>query len=327
MNEWPEGDHVVLPEGVLSWLNRDVGDRDLVKGGNMASSTKLAANRENARRSTGPRSPDGKAVSSRNALKHGLLAREVLLASEDARDLEDLEQRLRAVLRPADDLEELLVDRVVSCAWRLRRALQAEAAEVERAQAAALRPVEDDVLALVPGESRESLVRFQRGALRGLDETVSWLGGGGDPFELYEDEDDDPLADTYLTLAEQQFPKLIHEEDEQPARKVRQHIRGLGWSVEQAREILLAILRERAREMRRRLRQHSPGRRDSRRLALRACAVPGDGNGSPLDRLLRYENAIERSLFRALHELHRLQAVRAGAAVLPPVVLDVTGSE
>ena len=41
----------------------------------MASERQRAANRRNAQRSTGPRTASGKAVSRRNALRHGLSAR------------------------------------------------------------------------------------------------------------------------------------------------------------------------------------------------------------------------------------------------------------
>ncbi len=40
-------------------------------------------------------------------------------------------------------------------------------------------------------------------------------------------------------------------------------------------------------------------------------------------KLARYDTAIERSLFRALHELQRLQQARAGEPVPPPAVVDV----
>ena len=45
-----------------------------------------------------------------------------------------------------------------------------------------------------------------------------------------------------------------------------------------------------------------------------------------LSKLSRYEVAIERSLYKALHELPRLQAARAGRAVSAPAVLDVNVS-
>jgi len=42
-----------------------------------------------------------------------------------------------------------------------------------------------------------------------------------------------------------------------------------------------------------------------------------------LDRLLRYEGAIERQLYKALNQLERMQRLRAGDNVPPPVKLDV----
>ena len=53
----------------------------------MASEAQLAANRSNARKSTGPRTPVGKAVVARNGIKHGLLSREYLVKGESEADL------------------------------------------------------------------------------------------------------------------------------------------------------------------------------------------------------------------------------------------------
>jgi len=78
--------------------------------------------------STGPRTPDGKARTSRNALKHGLLSGQILLSHEDADELDALRETLCADLRPVGALEELLVERIVSSAWLQRRALRAETA-------------------------------------------------------------------------------------------------------------------------------------------------------------------------------------------------------
>lgn len=83
-------------------------------------------NRANAQRSTGPRTAAGKASSSRNATKHGLLSSVALLEGEDANALAELREGLLADLGPAGMLEELFAERVVTCAWRLRRAHQVE---------------------------------------------------------------------------------------------------------------------------------------------------------------------------------------------------------
>jgi len=97
----------------------------------MTSDKRIAANRQNALRSTGPKTPRGKAIAKMNALKHGLLSSQVLIAGEKARDLAELGQRLRAELRPAGELEQLLVDRIIAAVWRLKRCLRLEADVIE----------------------------------------------------------------------------------------------------------------------------------------------------------------------------------------------------
>ncbi len=61
----------------------------------MTSDKQLRANQRNALKSTGPRTPEGKAAIRRNALKHGLLSQEVLLPGEDEAALKDLGDTLR----------------------------------------------------------------------------------------------------------------------------------------------------------------------------------------------------------------------------------------
>ena len=49
----------------------------------MSTPAQIQANRQNAQKSTGPRTPQGKAVVAQNALKHGLLARQAVIVGED----------------------------------------------------------------------------------------------------------------------------------------------------------------------------------------------------------------------------------------------------
>jgi hypothetical protein len=93
----------------------------------MSSARKAAANRQNALKSTGPKTPDGKVAVRLNALTHGLLSKEILLPGEDEGTLRELAERLRAELQPLGEVEGLLVDRIISpsggsgawVAWRL----------------------------------------------------------------------------------------------------------------------------------------------------------------------------------------------------------------
>jgi hypothetical protein len=164
----------------------------------MTTAKQRTANRHNAHKSTGPKTAVGKAVVSLNAMQHGLLSRHVLLPDEDEAALVELGKRFRTHLQPVGELEVLLVDRMVTATWRLRRVVA----------------IETD---------------------------------------------------------------LMHE-----------------YRTE----------------------------RDTRALASVGKAVLWD-HGDRLGRVLRYETTIERGLYKALHELQRLQAARAGVPVPPPAAADV----
>jgi hypothetical protein len=94
----------------------------------MATPKQAAANRRNAQRSTGPKTPEGRHTVSQNAVTHGLTAtRSVVLPEE-----QDAFDRFAAALReqwspePDDELEQFYVDRMIQCAWRLRRITRME---------------------------------------------------------------------------------------------------------------------------------------------------------------------------------------------------------
>lgn len=178
--------------------------------------TKAESNRRNALRSTGPRTPAGKAISSRNAVRHGAYAEALAMLLEDQEDFEALRRGLVDTLGPVGPLEGNLVDRMASAWWRMDR------------------------------------------TKRAANQTL-WMAA---------------KRDTLPTLPPM-FPEL-----------------GLV----------------------------------SESLVLEAdeCRLAGAWDHEAQERLLRHELTLERSFFRLLHELERLQARRQGQAVLPPVAVDVT---
>ena len=93
----------------------------------MTSEAQLVANRQNALKSTGPRTPEGKAIVALNGTKHGLLSREILVKGEREDDLLAFGDSLREQLAPVGALEDLLVARIIATAWRLRRSGALEA--------------------------------------------------------------------------------------------------------------------------------------------------------------------------------------------------------
>jgi len=213
----------------------------------VTSEKKAEANRRNALKSTGPKTPEGKAAVRLNALRHGLLSQEILLPGEDEEALMELGEHLRNELQPAGELENLLVDRIISAYWRLRR----------------LGRVETGIFAW---ERSEELAERAEREAQGYESNKN----------------EDLMRVIGITITD----KKGHEEALSRARRMRS---------EQENET--ATLG-------------------------RTFARDAD-QANAFSKLSRYETAIERQLYRALHELERRQAARGGAAVTPPQVLDV----
>jgi hypothetical protein len=107
-----------------------------------SSARRLAANRRNARRSTGPRTAAGKSRSPRNATSHGLYCRDLVLPGESRKEFEVYREAWLLRLNPQDVLELLIVDRIVAASWKLRR-LQAAEPYLHAEEAEEMRHSED----------------------------------------------------------------------------------------------------------------------------------------------------------------------------------------
>jgi hypothetical protein len=92
----------------------------------MATDKQFAANRRNAKKSTGPKTEQGKLCSRRNAFRHGLTAQTVVSLVENADEYTDLETLIIADYEPQTTIERVLVERLASLLWRLRRAVTIE---------------------------------------------------------------------------------------------------------------------------------------------------------------------------------------------------------
>jgi len=105
----------------------------------MTTEAQITANRTNAEKSTGPRTPEGKAKVAQNAVQHGLLAREAVVTGEDMDQFDLFREQLRADLAPVGMVESLLAERIVGLSWRLQRAerFHTEAFDTLYAQCAA----------------------------------------------------------------------------------------------------------------------------------------------------------------------------------------------
>ena len=92
----------------------------------MATEKQISANRRNAQKSTGPKTEQGKIRSRQNAYVHGLTAQTVIGLVENADEYADLEALILADYEPQTTIERVLVQRLASLFWRLRRAVAIE---------------------------------------------------------------------------------------------------------------------------------------------------------------------------------------------------------
>ena len=186
----------------------------------------LAANRANALRSTGPRTPEGKAVSRYNALRHGVLSQAVIPEPLEPYESRDEFDHLLATLieeyAPATAIEQMMVERIATAYWRLARAYRAEAGQIASRQAgreadmARSRRANELLLALGgdvavgPGPEIDRLTKALQssgGALRSLlaAEAPRWR---------------DAPEEELRAAAEQRLAALQAERDRQEAHKV-----------------------------------------------------------------------------------------------------------
>ena len=88
----------------------------------MATKKQIAANRRNAKKCTGPKTPEGKAASSMNNLRHGLRARTVILEGEKPEEFDEILTGLQDQFQPQNPGERHLVDQAAIAQWKLVRA-------------------------------------------------------------------------------------------------------------------------------------------------------------------------------------------------------------
>lgn len=92
----------------------------------MATERQIEANRLNAQMSTGPTSATGKAKVAQNAIRHGVLAKVVVIEGEDQELFEEMAEQWRNDLCPEGALENDLLERIIIYCWRLRRVFRTE---------------------------------------------------------------------------------------------------------------------------------------------------------------------------------------------------------
>ena len=293
----------------------------------IVSQKRLEANRRNALQSTGPKTDAGKSVSRLNALKHGILARQVVARGyryqESLEEFKILSREYHTSLSPVGPLEEMLVGQIVTVVWRLRRVRMAEAGEiavnVDRKwwnprqppwemgngyKKNALHGCLDDYYKTVKG------IEFVIECLQELRDAVQKTGELTEVYlkqYKYLDRNPNDIIAKLASLCDD----LKSNPDNLPPEQLRaRHLKDVLDYLDQE----LSGFEEMAAR-----RQEQMVTEDAIRRA--AALLPPE---EVLEKIVRYESALQRQLCRSMNQLERLQRRRLGETVPPPIVMDVS---
>jgi len=306
----------------------------------MTSPKKVAANRRNALKSTGPKTPEGKARASRNNLRHGVLvAAPVIREMERTEEWDSHLEGVRTSLAPVGYLEGVLVDRAALLLWRMGRVARFERDSITAGVETAEKDLEEktkfttshvDPSALKSHSERAKRAARVLSLLETAPEDERVETEDADAVLHYLDEDcASALEDEEGNYAVVPVAGLPDDEDERADFDA--------WTVGLVRETLAAHGRATGRALEGIVgsvfgRAYVAGKKAAADLEDYQATVARRRAGRLLldekvmDRVLRYETTMERAFLRTLHELQRLQAVRAGGSVPPPLTLDVNVS-
>jgi len=94
----------------------------------IVSTARILASQANGKKSRGPTTPEGKAVSRANSYKHGMTGAGVVLPEEDLTEVGQRFEELQAQFNPSTPMGKILVHRIALCSVRLERSAEHEAA-------------------------------------------------------------------------------------------------------------------------------------------------------------------------------------------------------
>lgn len=294
-----------------------------------ATAEKAATSFSHSRRAKGPRTPQGKERSKFNARKHGLFSKAVLLYDESPVEYDALLNGLMQNLQPRGKLEIVLVENLATLLWRKRRLLQAEIAEIEKAQqfvnldlvlqnkidelqyaqlkgTSDAKPGHSNLLLLI--DNAMTLLDIHRALFIADDpEDQDRMRGILKSIYGYQDGGPQPYGWCQMTLelskltSSVQLPEQGKEDSKDPPdekkrvdKAIYQEILRLG----KIRDIVLKLEASRCK-------YDAAGAR-----------VPSQ---EASDRLLRYEAHLSREFDKTLAQLERLQRMRLGQPVLPKI--------
>ncbi len=277
----------------------------------MTSQKQTEANRRNGLKSTGPKTPKGKAIVSKNATTHGLRAQHTVIDGESQTEFNEFHNELIQYLAPVGPMEQLLASRLITTSWRLRRVAKIEVELFNYLQQPKPIPSTDSC----NNDTQKYNPPYQVNIIKTYPAELS--------SEHREKYSTDQVKAKLNELKEtfEQISRIDVSTKNIPAFK--QYLRDLstlGLPKKSLSQLSEAI--DELTEIENSIKAQAI---DDFRMKFTLGRIIHDDlkSRTALTTFHRYEVNIERSFFKSLHELQRLQAARRGGAISISAALDI----
>lgn len=294
----------------------------------MTSNKQIEANKKNATKSTGPVTSKGKLTVAKNAIKHGLLSSVIVIDTDEMNekweDFEQLKQTLIKDLEPVGELENIMVDRIATTYWRMKRAIVAENGEIRKKSdnifwksftkiaAEAERYKEFSVGYHFRDKLLNSVYcKYAKDKIEFYKEEVNRQGYLSEVFfdeyvevrSLLKDKDGFSLTLFFNKIAKGELPE----------QEIAKGKKGLLFLLDKDLDSIKSI-GEVAKEL------------EDMKLEANTMSshVP---DTESLDKLTRYETTLENQLYKAINQLLKLQTLRKGGRVISFKTAELEGIE
>lgn len=269
----------------------------------MGASEHAEISRINGNKSQGPKTIEGKLISSKNAVKHGIFSALTVIPNVES---EELWKRHRTAfvddLKPVGALEEMLVERIALLSWRLSRVARYEREMIHSENSKETNSYESKVL-----EYHNDLQLIKGFHLLPLDSCLS---------------SDDALSILYFIDHQESWTALA-------ANKATSWTAGLVWEgiqnkAAQKNTTKDKLLAAAVAEVEKQIAYYENLSKEREDKIAEACNKNLlAGFSTAMDKIIRYESHIEKALYKAINQLERIQSLRAGKPIPAPLVVDV----
>ncbi len=285
----------------------------------MTSEKQLLANQKNALVSTGPRTIKGKEIIARNAIKHGIFTKDLIVSfargKEDEEEFLEMLNNLTGCFIPQNQMESLLVEKIAADFWRLRRVIRFETGSIGK-------HIETIFKEFYSYGSRKDNEQID-GEIQRKKESIKWIASYVECLEKEDVSFDEPtwkgkeiesdiLDDFHLII--RAIKNLAYEEKEKLLyggcnfAKLKMILEQNGYSSKKdISSKLIELYAQQTQQFKREIKELEEKRLDNietDKLNTMLGIIPKEDNA---DKILKYERSLQKSIFQNIFLLKKLQ--------------------